>query len=218
VGRRVNTWRICCFESQSACLPPVLISVVTPNPPRCGATTSSHRGSAPHSPQSVTTPASSATSTTQGPSWGYLRVNFQQTLSILAINAHKMAQRTTQWLQERHWNAPTKGLAWTPVDTGLVCCFESQSCFLPRPLLRHMLLLQIQEAGSRHASSLPASSASVDIFCLICFCRYRLASFHASSAAASCLRGSRLPYTGIEVGRDSSTRGYKGVMTSLYGI
>ena len=29
---------------------------------------------------------------------------------FLAINAHKMAPRTTQWLQERPWNAPTKGL------------------------------------------------------------------------------------------------------------
>ena len=32
---------------------------------------------------------------------------------FLAINAHKMAPRTTQWLQERHCGAPTKGLAWS---------------------------------------------------------------------------------------------------------
>jgi hypothetical protein len=32
---------------------------------------------------------------TKGPSWGYLKVNFSETLSILAINANKMAPRTT---------------------------------------------------------------------------------------------------------------------------
>ena len=31
---------------------------------------------------------------------------------FLAINAHIMAPRTNQWLQERTWNAPTKGLLW----------------------------------------------------------------------------------------------------------
>ena len=30
----------------------------------------------------------------------------------MAIDAHKMATRTTQWFQERPWDAPTKGLAW----------------------------------------------------------------------------------------------------------
>ena len=32
---------------------------------------------------------------------------------FLAINVHKMAQRTTRWLQKRRRDAPTKGLAWT---------------------------------------------------------------------------------------------------------
>ena len=31
---------------------------------------------------------------------------------VLAINAHKMAPRMNQWLQERTWNAPTNGFAW----------------------------------------------------------------------------------------------------------
>ena len=31
---------------------------------------------------------------------------------LLATNAHKMAPRTSQGLQERAWDAPTKGLEW----------------------------------------------------------------------------------------------------------
>ena len=31
---------------------------------------------------------------------------------FLAINAHKMAPRTNQWLQERTWDTPTYGLLW----------------------------------------------------------------------------------------------------------
>ena len=37
---------------------------------------------------------------------------FKRPGQLWAINAHKMAPRTTQWLQERPWNAPTKGLLW----------------------------------------------------------------------------------------------------------
>ena len=37
---------------------------------------------------------------------------FKRPCQSLAINAHKMAPRTTQWFQERPWDAPTKGLAW----------------------------------------------------------------------------------------------------------
>ena len=37
---------------------------------------------------------------------------FKRPCQFLAINARKMAPRTTQWLQERPWNAPTKGLLW----------------------------------------------------------------------------------------------------------
>ena len=37
---------------------------------------------------------------------------FKRPCQFLAINAHKMAPRTTQWLQERRWDAPTKGLTW----------------------------------------------------------------------------------------------------------
>ena len=32
---------------------------------------------------------------------------FQRPCHFLAMNAHKMAPRTNQWLQERTWNAPT---------------------------------------------------------------------------------------------------------------
>ena len=32
---------------------------------------------------------------------------------FLAINAHKMAPRTNQWIQERTWDTPTYGLLWT---------------------------------------------------------------------------------------------------------
>ena len=36
----------------------------------------------------------------------------KRTGQLLSINAHKMAPRTTRWLQERQGDAPTKGLAW----------------------------------------------------------------------------------------------------------
>ena len=38
---------------------------------------------------------------------------YKRTCQLLAINAHKMAARTTRWLQERQGDAPTKGLGWT---------------------------------------------------------------------------------------------------------
>ena len=37
---------------------------------------------------------------------------FKRPCQVLAMNALKMAARTTQWLQERPWNAPTKDLLW----------------------------------------------------------------------------------------------------------
>jgi hypothetical protein len=37
---------------------------------------------------------------------------YKRTRQLLAINAHRMAPRTTRWLQERQGDAPTKGLAW----------------------------------------------------------------------------------------------------------
>jgi len=37
---------------------------------------------------------------------------FKRPCQFLAINAHTMAPRTTHWLQERHCDAATKGLAW----------------------------------------------------------------------------------------------------------
>ena len=37
---------------------------------------------------------------------------FKRCCQLLAINAHKMAPRTSQGLQERAWDAPTKGLEW----------------------------------------------------------------------------------------------------------
>ena len=36
----------------------------------------------------------------------------QRPCHFLAINAHKMAPRTSKGLQERAWDAPTKGLLW----------------------------------------------------------------------------------------------------------
>ena len=41
---------------------------------------------------------------------------FKRPCQFLAINALKMAQKMTQWLQERPWNAPTKGLLWLSPD------------------------------------------------------------------------------------------------------
>ena len=49
---------------------------------------------------------------TPGPSNLNQKSIFKTPRQFLAINAHTMAPRTTQWLQERRWNAPTKGLAW----------------------------------------------------------------------------------------------------------
>ena len=43
---------------------------------------------------------------------GITKSIFKRPFQFWAINAHKMAPRTTQWLQERHCDAPTKGLAW----------------------------------------------------------------------------------------------------------
>ena len=45
---------------------------------------------------------------------------FKRPCPFLAINAHKKAPRTIQWLQERPWNAPTKGLPCTIQDRGSV--------------------------------------------------------------------------------------------------
>ena len=57
----------------------------------------------------------------QGPSWGYLKSQFSRDLVIfLAINAHKMAPKTSQGLQKRAWNAPTKGLLWVARRVGRV--------------------------------------------------------------------------------------------------
>jgi len=51
---------------------------------------------------------------------------FKRPCQFLAINAHTMAPRTTQWLQERPWNAPTKGLLWIGRR---VCYFISHIVF-----------------------------------------------------------------------------------------
>ena len=39
---------------------------------------------------------------------------FKRPCQVLAINAHKMVPRPPQGLQNRPWNAPTKGLLWVP--------------------------------------------------------------------------------------------------------
>ena len=38
---------------------------------------------------------------------------FKRCCQLLVINAHKMAPRTSQGLQERAWDNPTKGLLWS---------------------------------------------------------------------------------------------------------
>ena len=38
------------------------------------------------------------------------KVIFGRFRQLLAINVHKMAPRTNQWLQERTWDTPTQGL------------------------------------------------------------------------------------------------------------
>ena len=43
---------------------------------------------------------------------GMSKTFFKKCCQLLAINAHKMAPRTSQGLQERAWNTPTKGLEW----------------------------------------------------------------------------------------------------------
>ena len=57
--------------------------------------------------------------TTQGPSWGYLKVNYSETLSIFGDKCpqngsknEQRAPRTSKGLQERALDAPTKGLLW----------------------------------------------------------------------------------------------------------
>ena len=54
---------------------------------------------------------------TQGPWYPQSKVIFGRFRQLLAINAYKMAPSTGQWLQERVWDAPTKGLLW-PGDRG----------------------------------------------------------------------------------------------------
>ena len=49
---------------------------------------------------------------TQGPLWGYSKVNLQQTCQLWTTISRKMAPRTRKRLQERGRDAPTKGLLW----------------------------------------------------------------------------------------------------------
>ena len=48
--------------------------------------------------------------TTQGPSWGYSKVNLQQTCQFLTTISRRMAPSTMKRLQERGRDTPTKGL------------------------------------------------------------------------------------------------------------
>ena len=52
------------------------------------------------------------TGTMQGPWYPQSKVIFGRFRQLLAMNAHKMAPSTGQWLQVRVWDAPTKGLLW----------------------------------------------------------------------------------------------------------
>ena len=45
---------------------------------------------------------------------GISKTTLHRPCQFLAINAHKMAPETTQWLQDRTWDTPTKGLLWIP--------------------------------------------------------------------------------------------------------
>ena len=56
------------------------------------------------------TPRDGTPVATQGPSNPQLKVIFGRFRQLLAINAHKMAPRPPQGLQDRPWDAPTKGL------------------------------------------------------------------------------------------------------------
>ena len=54
---------------------------------------------------------------TQGPSWEYIKVIFKRCCQLLTIKAYRMGARTSQGLQERAWDAPTKGLEWECGET-----------------------------------------------------------------------------------------------------
>ena len=60
--------------------------------------------------------------TTQGPSNPQSKVIFGRFRQLLAINAHKMAPSTCQWLQVRVWDTLTKCLLWT---THTLSCWVS---------------------------------------------------------------------------------------------
>jgi hypothetical protein len=59
---------------------------------------------------------------------------------LLAINTHEMAPRTRKWLQERGWDAVTKGLAWVaragggPSEWHLAC---HPTPYTPTPCTSH---------------------------------------------------------------------------------
>ena len=64
---------------------------------------------------------------TQGPWYPQSKVIFGRFPQLLAINAYKMAPSTGQWLQERVWDAPTKGLLWVPATRSVLI---SQNVFI----------------------------------------------------------------------------------------
>ena len=47
-----------------------------------------------------------------------IKSHFWRICQLLAINAHKMAPRPHQRLQDRTWDAPTKGLLWQVASEG----------------------------------------------------------------------------------------------------
>ena len=55
------------------------------------------------------------------------KVIFGRFCQLLAIDAHKMAPSTGQWLQVRVWDTPTKGLLWEQAypDVSMEVCFET---------------------------------------------------------------------------------------------
>ena len=71
---------------------------------------------------------------TQGPSWGYFKVNFHQGCQLLTKNQNKMAPRTGKRLQDRGRDIPRKGLLWfcSVADAGcLAIRYQSLSLLEP---------------------------------------------------------------------------------------
>ena len=79
-----------------------------------------------------------STGSTQGPSIPQSKVIFGRFCQLLAMNANKMATRTSNRLQERVWDSPTKGLLWSVRHTKIL-----KLCHKLTVLLLHCFLLEL---------------------------------------------------------------------------